>query len=281
MPLAVEFLNMDKDRELQAAALQFISRLGHDGLLDLIRKKCLAEDFVIRLNAVKALAQLGNQEDQKLLEKLMADSSQWIAYQAAFALKKTNNFDALMRIAHSDHSRAALAEQVLYDYQDLKNLEFLCQQASFASHIPQWFNMLELHNSAPKWKNMVDLFLSEKTAPEVALKMAQSFSSAYPDSIYLKILMDIKERTNPPLYQLLAIKRLNPEMALETLKEKFQSTHNWQLRSDILELLSQYPQERIRDFFSHIKELLSAKDFQEKMSEQTMSKIQTLLASQV
>jgi len=281
MPLAVEFLNMDGDRELQAAALQFISRLGHDGLLDLIRKKCHADDFVIRLNAVKALAQLGNEKDQELLEKLIADPSQWIAYQAAFALKKTQNFEALMRIAHSDHSRAALAEQVLYDYQDPQNLAYLCQQASFAKRVPQWFHMLELHKSAQKWKAMVEIFLSENTAPEVSLKMAQSFSHKYPDSIYIKILSEIKEEENTPFHQLLAIRRLNPNMALETLKEKFQQTHNWQLRAEILNLLSQYPQELIQDFFSTIKELLATKDFKDRMSEQTMNTIQTLLATQV
>lgn len=281
MPLAVEFLNTDQDRELQAAALQFITRLGHGGLLDLIRKKCHSEDFVIRLHAIKALAQLGNLEDQALLETLMLDPSQWIAYQAAFALKKTSNFDSLMRIAHSDHERAALAEQVLYDFHDPQNLAYLCQQASFAERVPNWLTMLELHKSTQKWKAMVELFLSKEIAPEVGFAMAQTFSQKHPDSIYMKVLTEIKGQENTPVHQLLALKNLNPEMALETLKEKFLQTHNWTLRAEIMDVLSQYPQEKVSDFFGQIRELLATQDYQEKTSEHTRGKIKLLLATQI
>lgn len=249
MPLAVEFLNNDADRELQAAALQFITRLGHDGLLDLIRTKCHSPDFVIRLHAVKALAQLGNPDDHALLKELLSDTSQWIAYQAAYALRDTHSFETLMSVAHSDHPRADLAQQVLYDFHSKENLDFLCQKAEFAEQIPQWTHLLKLHKSPQKWHILVDLFLAETTASEVKLALAQNFSAELPKWIYSEILGAVLAHPDPPAYLMLALYQLQPNAALDTLKEKFQQVQNWQTRAEILELLSRYPTAQISPFF--------------------------------
>lgn len=111
--IANSILEIPVDRELTAACLRMLARTGRPTHLKTIRALIHSEDDVIRIQAIKALGQLGDAEDRQSLANAIRDASPWVALQAARGLLETGGQAELKNIADSDHERAVLARQVL------------------------------------------------------------------------------------------------------------------------------------------------------------------------
>lgn len=111
--LANSILQNPVHRELSAACLRLLARSGRPSHLETIRTLIHSQDDVIRIQAIKALGQLGDVEDRKSLKEAILDSSPWVALQAARGLLETGGLSDLKAIADSDRERSVLARQVL------------------------------------------------------------------------------------------------------------------------------------------------------------------------
>lgn len=154
LPLAEQILAQEPDRDLQAAALYLLGRLGHAEHAERVRQKVRSHDFVIRLHAVKALERLATSEDETLLCELVEDDSLWIARHAMEALKQARLFEVLYTLAHADHPRHLLAQQVLYDFESVEALSFLVTRADFAEEARRWLMTLSNKNHPLGWKRL-------------------------------------------------------------------------------------------------------------------------------
>lgn len=258
LPLAVQFLQEDAHREVQAAALQFLARIGHHGLLDLIRKKCHHEDFVIRLNAVKALANLGSGEDRELMLQLLHDPSQWIAYQAALALKSTHNLQDLLTIALSGHPRSELAKEVLYDLESEEAIAFLSHTEHFATQVPQWLRTVKRKDTRDLWRQVQTVFLQDKTPLAVKEAMAQELNAQTPDWLYAtleKFFLD--HRHHPPAYLLKALYRIQPLPAIALFKDNFFMVEDPLLQYEVFQYIKRKPRNEYLSFYKKIQTRLA------------------------
>lgn len=154
LPLAEQILALEPNRDLQAAALYLLGRLGHAEHAELVRQKVRSSDFVIRLHAVKALERLATSKDEALLSELVNDDSLWVARHAMEALKAARLFDVLYALAHTEHPRHLLAQQVLYDYDSVEALSFLVTRAEFAEDARRWLMTLSHKNHPLGWKRL-------------------------------------------------------------------------------------------------------------------------------
>lgn len=257
LPLAVQFLQEDAHREVQAAALQFLARIGHHGLLDLIRKKCHHEDFVIRLNAVKALANLGSGEDRELMLQLLHDPSQWIAYQAALALRSTHNLDDLLGIALSNHPRSELAKEVLYDLESEETIAFLSRTEHFATQVPQWLRTVKRKDTRDLWRQVQTIFLQDKTPVVVKTAMAQEFNLQMPDWLYQALEKSfLDHRHHPPEYLLKALYRIQPIPAVTLFKDNFFAIEDPVLQYEALQYIKRKPLKEYLSFYKKIQATL-------------------------
>lgn len=257
LPLAVQFLQEDAHREVQAASLQFLARIGHNGLLDLIRKKCHHEDFVIRLNAVKALANLGSEKDRELMLQLLHDPSQWIAYQAALALKSTHNLDDLLQIALSTHPRSELAKEVLYDLESEETIAFLSRTEHFVTQVPQWLRTVKRKDTRDLWRQVQNIFLQEKTPIVVKEAMAQEFDAQTPDWLYTNLdKAFLEHRHNPPTYLLKALYRIQPFSAIVLFKDNFFAIEDPLLQYEAFQYIKRKPQNEYLGFYKKVQAAL-------------------------
>lgn len=253
LPLAVQFLQEDAHREVQAASLQFLARIGHEGLLDLIRKKCLDEDFVIRLNAVKALANLGNVEDRDRLLHLLHDPSQWIAYQAALALKSTRHFDELLAVALSEHPRSELAREVLYDLESPESVAFLSKTEHFVELAPQWLRKIKRKDTRDQWRQVEKILLHPQTPLTVKQLIAQHLDQQSPIWLFQTLEKEFLETRHHPAPSLItALYRLQPDTAVRCFQDNFFLIENAAVQFQVF----QYIQRKARpEFLAFYKQL--------------------------
>ncbi len=110
---AAALLALHPDRELTAAALRLLRRLGRPAHADVVRPFCTAPDPVVRIHAVSALAALGGAAETPLLRAAFDDDSHWVAIRAAQGLLSVGEAGTLRTLAASEHARADLARQML------------------------------------------------------------------------------------------------------------------------------------------------------------------------
>ncbi len=111
--IAVSVLSEECDRELLAAGLRLLARLGRPDHLDSIRPLTESSDELIRGLAVRSLGELGELEDRPRMWEMVFDSSPWVALQAARALKSSGGGDRLKTLTQSEHKHSVIAQQVL------------------------------------------------------------------------------------------------------------------------------------------------------------------------
>ncbi len=255
LPLATQFLEENGDRELQAAALQFIARIGHAGLVDLVRKKISNPDFVIRLNAVKALSSLGDLSDGKqLIALLKDDSSQWIAYQAAQALKITKNLEPLYEVASSQHPRKELAKEVLYDLDSWETIEFLIRLPGFVEFVPQWIRSVKRRDVRDVWKQVQNALLSPQAHNDVKQKIAYELDNKAPEWLF-GALSDafLEHRNAPPKYLNQALINTNSEQAAELFMTWFYEIDAADAQYHVFCLLAEHPRSESAGFFKQLQ----------------------------
>lgn len=258
LPLAAQFLEENGDRDLQAAALQFIARIGHAGLADLVRKKLDDPDFVIRLNAVKALSSLGDLSDgERLLALLKEDPSQWIAYQAAQALKVTRNLESLYQVASTQNPRTELAKEVLYDLDSWETIEFLIRLPGFIEYVPQWIRTVKRRDIRDAWKQVQNALLSPQAHLSVQQKMAHELDNKAPDWLFQSLLQAFLEQRNaPPKYLSQALINANPERASQVFIKWFYEVHNADSQYHLFCLLAADPRSESVSFFKDLQKRL-------------------------
>jgi len=111
-------LETEQDREVVAATLRLMGRVGREEHLPLVRRFALSEDFVVRAAAASTLGAMGREEDLALLRQACQDDSRWVALHAARALRDAGDVDSLQQLAASGQARATLALQVLAEVED-------------------------------------------------------------------------------------------------------------------------------------------------------------------
>lgn len=242
LPLAADLLREDSDREIQAAALQLLARLGHTEYRPLIRSKCEHPDFVIRLHAIKALAQIGDQTDTELFQQLLEDESRWVALQAAEALKSIGKLEILEKFADSGHSHAELALQVLYDQDSAKELQLAARSPTFTAKIPQWLRSTYRRRSAVAWRRVSAVLFQSETHPDVRLAIAAQLQPDPNNQLYQETLTQLfSGRWADPIFLLKILYQLRPEQSLDTLSQFFYQTPLRPVKQYILQLFQQDP----------------------------------------
>ena len=113
VPIAVEALRAEGDRELVSACLRFIGKFGRAEHLPWVYASCQATDFVVRAHAVRALGRMARLAAVPRLQQALDDPSTWVAIHAAWGLKEAGAMDQLKALALSSHPRSALARQLL------------------------------------------------------------------------------------------------------------------------------------------------------------------------
>lgn len=109
-----KFARMTKLTEVTASLLRVLRRLGKGVHGPLIRSYCHAQDPVIRLQAARALGQLGSPKDEVLLGALVySDNSRWVALSAARSLIELGSTTPLRKLQTLEHPRAQLARDFL------------------------------------------------------------------------------------------------------------------------------------------------------------------------
>ncbi len=112
---ATEILLRENDRELLAASLRLLRRVGGAEHAPAVRRLCTSHDPVIRLNAVATLAAtsgLPESPDADLIGVALADPSSWVAIRAARGLREIGCSTHLRRVLTVGHPRASLVRDV-------------------------------------------------------------------------------------------------------------------------------------------------------------------------
>jgi HEAT repeat protein len=113
VPLAVEIIANETDRELVAGCLRILRQLGHREHVPHIRLMAASRDPVIRTTAVAALGAIGGPAEIPLLQEKLDDPSFWVSLEAARGLLSLGATLTLERLAGSQGPWATLAQQVL------------------------------------------------------------------------------------------------------------------------------------------------------------------------
>lgn len=104
----------DLDSELTAALLRLVRRVGGARHASAVRRYCRAEVPFVRIQATRALGQLGGESDGALLaDRVRNDPSRWVALSAAQSLAGLGRTDELRQLKDSDHARSAIATDLL------------------------------------------------------------------------------------------------------------------------------------------------------------------------
>ncbi len=110
--VATDVIMSSPDRELEAACLRLVRRLGTAEHANSIRRLVTDHDPVVRLHAVSALATLDGEDGVDLMTMSVSDPSRWVAIRAAKGLVEIKRQDRLREIGRlADHPRADLAKQ--------------------------------------------------------------------------------------------------------------------------------------------------------------------------
>jgi HEAT repeat protein len=105
---AIAVLDAETDVDLRASALRLIRRPASDAHRTIIRSLCVAEDSVVRAQAIACLARIGDHADIEMLEGALADLSPWVVLNATKGLKTRRNGTAA-RDPLADRDITALA----------------------------------------------------------------------------------------------------------------------------------------------------------------------------
>lgn len=242
-PFTAKLLESDMDREVQAAGFFLLAKLGQTQYKPLIRSKCEHADFVIRLNAIKALAQLGDKTDAPLLESLLKDPSHWVALQAAEALKATGSLEILDHFADTDHPHAELALQVLYDQESTKELEIAAHSITFSNKVPQWLRSTFRRRSAVAWRRVGHILFLPDTHTEVRKAIAINLRPEADAAIYQEAIKHLFAQSfkEDPSFLVHVLYRMRPEQSLETLSQFFFQTNHRLSQETILQLFQHHP----------------------------------------
>ncbi len=111
--VAAEVLQKAQNMELVAACLRLLSNMGLPKHRDVVRQYINAENFILKAYAVDALGTVGSPSDISTLLAAVYHPSNWVSFRAVQALKRMHQEVTLKDIAHSDHPKAAVAQQVL------------------------------------------------------------------------------------------------------------------------------------------------------------------------
>ncbi|MFQ6678479.1 MAG: HEAT repeat domain-containing protein [Fidelibacterota bacterium] len=111
--IAADVITKESDRDLLAASLKLLAQVGQEKHLPAIRNLITSPDFVVRACALKALGVIGEENDLELIKPGLDDPIPWVAIQAVEGLMSAGGQTFLHEIAHSNHPRANLAQQVL------------------------------------------------------------------------------------------------------------------------------------------------------------------------
>lgn len=260
VPLTAKILESETDREVQAAAFLLLAKLGQTQYKPLICQKCEHPDFVIRLNAIKALAQLGDKTDAPLLESLLKDPSQWVALQAAEALKATGSLEVLDRFADTDHPHAELALQVLYNHESTKELEIAAHSITFSNKVPQWLRSTFRRRSAVAWRRVGHILYLPETHLEVRKAIAINLRPEADASIYQEAITHLfsQKFQEDPSFLVHVLYRMRPEQALETLSQFFFQTSHRLSQETILQIFQHHPgaKQRYSAFIQNAAQIL-------------------------
>lgn len=101
--------------DLVIGALEVIEAVGGPEQLPRVRELVEAPEPAIRGRAVRALARMGGREDIARLQVALDDDSNWVALHAARGLATVGRTDLLAGLAASDHPRAILVREVLWE----------------------------------------------------------------------------------------------------------------------------------------------------------------------
>ncbi|MBI4565985.1 MAG: HEAT repeat domain-containing protein [Planctomycetes bacterium] len=111
--VAARLLETETDRELMAACLRLLIRVGRIDHVPAVRRVFASEDFVLRAHAVSAMARLAGASAVPALQEALLDPSPWVALHAARGLLESRNLEPLQELAASDAPRSELAKQAL------------------------------------------------------------------------------------------------------------------------------------------------------------------------
>lgn len=115
VPIAMKVLdNSDVDPELASALLRFMRRVGRRTHSKVIRPYIHSDVPFVRIQATRALGQLGNDSDGALLtDRVLDDPSRWVAISAAESLAELRRTEELRRLSQMSHPRASIATDLL------------------------------------------------------------------------------------------------------------------------------------------------------------------------
>lgn len=109
--VATDLLNAtDPDSELTAALLRLLRRVGVGGPRDaaIIHQYCRSDVPFIRIQATRALGQLGGERDVSILvDRVQNDPSRWVALSAAQSLADLGRTDELRRLSANGQGQAS------------------------------------------------------------------------------------------------------------------------------------------------------------------------------
>lgn len=113
VPLALELMQTETNRELVAGCLRILKQLGHEEHVPPIRRMADAEDPVVRAAAVSAIGALGGESEIALMQDRLDDPSFWVSLEAARGLLALGDAETLEQLVASGGPWATLARQVL------------------------------------------------------------------------------------------------------------------------------------------------------------------------
>lgn len=249
VPYATTFLTGDHHFELKAAALQLLSRMGNESHLPLIRELAHSDNGVLRLHAIKALGNMGDEQDRPLLHKQFEDPSRWIALQAGHTLKRIGDLAFLIDIEKSDHPRAKLAQQILFDFQSDLFLSSMAEQADFAPKVQHWFHILERKDTTEGWKLLKEVFFNPKTHNDVKYAIAQELTPKQSELFYQEALSELIVATDEhPMHLVQALKNLGNPNAVDVLEQTLLKVPDWELQLEVLDALLAYDTPEVQQF---------------------------------
>ncbi len=114
-PAAVDLLKTsDNDPELTAALLRLLSRVGSTQHAVVVRSHCRSDVSFVRIQATRALGQLGGEKDVACLtDRIRNDPSRWVALSAAQSLAELGRTEQLRHLSDRGDDRASIAADLL------------------------------------------------------------------------------------------------------------------------------------------------------------------------
>lgn len=111
--IAAHTLESPQGRELTAACLRLLRKVGRSEHAPVVRKLLAHPDDVIRANAMSAIGVLGREEDTASMVDGLTHPSVWVSIHAARGLVRAGRMEPLRDLARSEHQHATIARQIL------------------------------------------------------------------------------------------------------------------------------------------------------------------------